>query len=50
MAKIPGLQRKRLAYYVRVPKDLQAYFKKQEIIRTLETRDYSVAIKCYWRE
>lgn len=47
MAKISGLQRRGLTYFlrVRVPKDLSAYFKNKEIIRTLETRDYDLAAK-----
>lgn len=47
MAKIPGLQRRRNAWYlrVRVPQDLMPSYKKSEIIRTLETRDHAVAAK-----
>ncbi len=47
MAKIPGLIQRGLTYFVRVrvPKDLKPHFEKGEIVRTLETRDYSAAIK-----
>ncbi|MFN7113419.1 MAG: DUF6538 domain-containing protein [Alphaproteobacteria bacterium] len=46
MPKIPGLQLRRKSYYVRVriPSDLRSiYGRKKEIVRTLETRDYTVA-------
>lgn len=45
MPNIPGLQRRRLTYYIRVriPQDLVDTYKKEEIVRSLETRDYNAA-------
>ena len=47
VAKIPGLQRRNLTWYlrVRVPKDLLSEFKTKEIIESLKTRDYDTATK-----
>jgi len=47
MPKIPGLQRRRLTYYlrVRVPQELVSLYKKKEIVCSLETRDYETARK-----
>jgi len=47
VAKIPGLQRRNLTWYlrVRVPKDLLDEFKTKEIIESLKTRDYDTAAK-----
>jgi len=48
MAKIPGLQRRRNGYYVRVriPKDvLSAYKPATEVVQSLKTRDHDAACK-----
>lgn len=47
MAKIAGLIRRGRTYYlrVRVPKDVQSHFKLDEIVRSLQTRNYDDAVK-----
>jgi hypothetical protein len=47
MTKIPGLQRRRNGWYLRViiPQELASLFQKKEIIRSLKTTDYKVASK-----
>jgi len=47
MPKIPGLQRRRKSYYLRisVPTDLQKIFNKGEKIIPLGTRDYTEACR-----
>lgn len=47
MPKPAGLQQRHKAWYVRVrvPKDLVESYKSKEIIRSLETRDYSEACR-----
>jgi integrase len=47
MAKINGLQRRGLTFYVRVrvPQDLLSSYKTKEVIRSLETRDFTAACK-----
>ncbi len=47
MPKIPGLQRRRQTWFVRIrmPEDLVTIYQKGEIIRSLGTRDYDAARK-----
>src|SRR5262245_28766232 len=45
MPKVPGLQRRRQTFFVRVriPEDLKKSYKTKEIVRSLKTRDYDEA-------